>query len=239
LTCPFCIHNHPTKDVAWGKFNLQNFQTELLQSWPIFLRDFPWRHRISPYRIMVAEFMLQRTKAEQVRPVYQKFLHEYPDVVTLSKAKISPVSKYTRTLGIHWRAKHFIQAARFVVKNYSGRFPSHRNKLLAIPGVGEYVAGAILTVAFHKPEWVIDANIARVFNRYYNLKLTGEIRRKKKIVEKSKLFFNHPDPGKLLFCILDFSARICVPGKPHCPECLIRSRCRYTPKTKLKSINPH
>jgi A/G-specific adenine glycosylase len=188
-------------------------------------RDFPWRHRINPYRIMIAEFMLQRTRAEQVEPVYRQFLKRYPTVIPLSKAKIKEVTQYTKHLGIHWRAKHFISAVKFIIKEYKGRIPSNREKLLAIPGVGEYAAGAILTVAFQKPEWVIDSNIARFFNRYYGLGLQGEIRRKKGIIELSKQFFKYKNPRKLLFGILDFTALVCLPRNPLCTKCPLRRSC--------------
>jgi A/G-specific adenine glycosylase len=190
-------------------------------------RDFPWRHKINPYRILIAEFMLQRTRAEQVEPVYKQFLKQYPSVVSLSRAKTKGVAQYTKHLGIHWRAKHFITAAKFIVKEYKGRIPSNRAKLLAIPGVGEYVAGAILTVAFQKPEWVIDSNIARFLNRYHGLGLQGEIRRKKEIIELSKIYFNHKNPRKLLFGILDFTALICKPQNPECKQCSLKRTCKY------------
>jgi len=128
---------------------------------------------------------------------------------------------------MHWRAKHFITAARYVVKKYKGRIPSNRERLLAIPGVGEYVAGAILTVAFQKPEWVIDSNIARFLNRFYGLGLQGEIRRKKEIIELSKQFFKYNNPRKLFFAILDFTALVCQPRKPLCSKCLLKEKCRY------------
>ena len=174
--------------------------------------------------------MLQRTRAEQVEPVYKQFFKKYPTVVSLSKAKTKEVSKYTKHLGIHWRAKHFITAAKFIVKVYKGKIPVEREKLLAIPGVGEYVAGAILTAAFQKKEWVIDSNIARFFNRYYDLGLTGEIRRKKKIIELSKQLFKYKNPRKLLFAILDFTALVCKPINPQCNSCPLRRKCKYPVK---------
>jgi A/G-specific adenine glycosylase len=171
--------------------------------------------------------MLQRTRADQVEPVYKQFLKQYPSVISLSKAKTKDVAQYTKHLGIHWRAKHFITAAKFIVKEYKGRIPANREKLLAIPGVGEYVAGAILTVSFQKPEWVIDSNIARFLNRYHGLGLQGEIRRKKEIIELSKQFFNHKNPRKLLFGVLDFTALVCTPRNPKCVECPIKNNCKY------------
>ena len=198
------------------------------------LRDFTWRHKITPYRILIAEFMLQRTRAEQVEPVYTQFIKRYPTIVSLSKAKTKEVARYTKHLGIHWRAKHFVTAAKFIVKKYKGRIPAKREKLLAIPGVGEYVAGAILTVAFQKPEWVIDSNIARFLNRYHGLGLQGEIRRKKEIIELSKQFFKHNNTRKLLFSILDFTALVCLPRNPLCAKCSLKKRCKYSGSLELE-----
>ena len=171
--------------------------------------------------------MLQRTRAEQVEPIYKRFINRYPTVVSLSKAKTKDVAQFTKHLGMHWRAKHFIAAAKFIIQEYTGRIPSNREKLLAIPGVGEYVAGAILTVAFQKPEWVTDSNIARFLNRYHGLGLQGEIRRKKMIVELSKQFFHHRNPRKLLFSILDFTALVCLPRNPLCQSCPLKRKCKY------------
>ena len=176
---------------------------------------------------MIVEFMLQRTRAEQVEPVYTQFIKYYPSVVSLSNAKNKDVAQYTKHLGMHWRTKHFIAAAKFIVNEYKGKIPAERKKLLAIPGVGEYVAGAILTVAFQKPEWVIDSNIARFLNRYHGLGLQGEIRRKKEIIELSKQFFKYKNPRKLLFSVLDFTALVCLPRNPLCTKCPLRRKCKF------------
>lgn len=199
----------------------------LISNWKLYKRDFIWRHNPAPYKIMIAEFMLQRTKAEQVEPVYKKFLSKYPDVFTLAKARELSVCRFTDNLGLHKRGQNFIKAAKYVVKHYNGKFPDKRDSLLKIPGVGDYVAGAILTVCFNKPEYVIDANIARFINRYYGLNLTGEIRRKKQIIEKSKELFNFHDTRRLLFALLDFTALVCKPLKPDHDNCFLRKTCKY------------
>ena len=190
-------------------------------------RLFPWRQDITPYRILIAEFMLHRTKAEQVEPVYIDFLNKYPDIFTLSDAKEKDIAKVTDHLGLHWRSSHFIKAAKYIVENYYGIFPETREELLKIPGVGDYVAGAILTVCFNKNEYVIDSNIARFINRYYGLQLEGEIRRKKVIKEKAVEIFNYKDTRNLLFAILDFTAQVCKPGKPLCEKCCLNLKCKY------------
>lgn len=202
----------------------------LIQNHHLYYRDFLWRHTQDPYRIMIAEFMLHRTKAEQVAPVYYQFLEKYPDVNSLADADLDDVATVTQHLGLHWRAAHFIEACRFIKKEYNGLFPEERDKLLKIPGVGDYVAGAVLTVCFKKREYVIDSNIARFINRYYGLNLSGEIRRKKAILEKAKILFDNQYPDKLLFSILDFTALICKPKNPECKKCCLIELCQFQNK---------
>lgn len=207
--------------------NYSKVSRRLIQNWNLYNRDFIWRHDPSPYKIMIAEFMLQRTKAEQVEPVYKKFLRKYPDIFKLAKAKESDVSRFTKNLGLHKRGKNFIPAAKYIIEHYHGTFPEERQALLKIPGIGDYVAGAILTVCFNKPEYVIDANIARFINRYYGLHLKGEIRRKKEIINISKKLFNYSDTRNLLFALLDFAALICTPSKPEHERCPLSKNCHY------------
>lgn len=198
----------------------------IINDWSNYKRYFQWRNRVTPYRIMVAEFMLQRTKAEQVEPVYKKFLLQYPDIVSLSKARISSVEKYTSSLGLHKRAPNFINAAKYIVKNFKSKYPKTRKELLTIPGVGDYVAGAIMAVCFNNADYVIDSNIARFINRYSGLNLTGEIRRKKIIVEKAKELFKVKNQRNFLFALLDFTAIICKPINPNCKICVLVKTCK-------------
>ena len=195
-------------------------------------RDFPWRHTKDPYKIMIAEFMLHRTKAEQVVPVYLEFIRKYPDIKTLARTNFENIKKVTEHLGLHWRAKHFFKAAKYIIENCNGKFPEDYGKLQEIPGVGEYIAGAILTICFNKPAPVVDSNIARFINRYFSLNLSGEIRRKKKIVELSAKLFEYKNPGDLLFAIVDFTSLTCRPVNPLCDSCILKSKCSYIKKAQ-------
>jgi len=200
---------------------------KIVKNWGRYKRNYVWRNKITPYKIMIAEFMLQRTKAEQVEPVYKEFLKKYPDVLKLSKVRTKSISRFTNNLGLHKRGKNFTNAAKYIVKHHKGSFPKAREELLEIPGIGDYVAGAILTVCFNKPEYVIDSNIARFINRYYGFNLKGEIRRKKQIVEQAREVFTYPSTKKLLFALLDFTALVCKPLKPACGECIFKRSCKY------------
>ena len=174
---------------------------------------------------MVAEFMLQRTKADQVEQVYKRFLIQYPTINRLAKAKEKSVAKYTNSLGLHGRYKNFIAAAKYVVNELNGEFPKTQKEMLEIPGVGDYVAGAVLAVCSNSADYVIDSNIARFINRYYRLGLTGEIRRKKIIIEKSKKLFKTDNQRDLLFALLDYTALVCKPIKPDCDRCIF-NKCK-------------
>ncbi len=191
-------------------------------------RDFPWRHTRNPYKIMIAEFMLHRTKAQQVVPVYLEFIKKYPDIRSLASANAEHIKKVTEHLGLHWRSRHFVDAAKYIIERLDGRLPDNYDDLREIPGVGEYIAGAILTICFNKPVPVVDSNIARFINRFYGLRLEGELRRKKEIIKKASELFHHNEPGKLLFALVDFTALICQPGQPKCERCPLRSSCKFS-----------
>lgn len=206
--------------IGFNKFLLKNWNSS-------FFRHFPWRNNPTTYKILIAEFMLQRTKAEQVEPVYKKFICQYPSIKKLSRAKSKTIAKLTSSLGFYWRAKNFLYASKYIVNNFAGRFPKTRKELLTIPGIGDYVAGAIMAVCYNNAEYVIDSNIARFINRYYGFRLSGEIRRKKIIIDKSRELFRIHDQRKYLFALLDFTALICKPIKPRCYDCPLKKQCKF------------
>jgi A/G-specific adenine glycosylase len=205
----------------------EEIQKSLLRWGGAHFRDYPWRHTRDPYRVMIAEFMLHRTRADQVVPIYIEFIRRYPDVFTLAQADYSEVRKVTEHLGLHWRSGHFIEAARYVVQKYNGKFPETEEELRDIPGVGEYVAGVILIICYGKPHPAIDSNVARFINRVYGLHLTGEIRRKKEIKIMARELFAVQNPDKLLFAILDFTAAVCKSQSPLHDECPLKEMCKH------------
>lgn len=206
---------------------MDSVQDAIIANHHLYLRHFLWRAFHDPYAIMIAEFMLHRTRAEQVQPIYDDFLTHYPDLNSLANAPEEKIQSVTQHLGLHWRAAHFRKAALFILERFDGKIPRNRKDLLEIPGIGDYVAGAILVVCFGKPEHVIDSNIARFLNRYYGLGAIGEIRRKKVIVEKAKEFWNYGRTRTLLFALLDFAALFCSAKNPNCNNCIFRDSCFF------------
>lgn len=213
---------------------MSNISQEIIENHHLYKRDFRWRHTKDPYEIMIAEFMLQRTKAGQVVPVYANFLKKYPDIKSLSKADIEDIEKIIRPLGLHWRSAHFKKAAEYIIAEYNSNIPYSREELLKIPSVGDYVASVILAVSFSKNAPIVDSNIARVLNRYFGLDLVGEIRRNKKIVEKADELFSHCncEPKELLFAIIDFSALVCTPINPKHEICPFKDDCKFYIKNR-------
>ncbi|MCR4417761.1 MAG: DNA glycosylase [Ignavibacteria bacterium] len=212
--------------------SLSYIRNKLFKWYKINGRDFPWRHSKNPYRIMIAEFMLHRTKAEQVVAVYKEFIEKYPDVKSLASAELNEIKKVTEHLGLHWRAKHFITSANYIVEKYNGNIPANPEDILKIPGIGDYITGAIMVICFNKKYSVVDSNIARFLNRFFNLEIKGEIRRKKKIVVLSEQLFNSHKKTELLFALIDFCSLICKPIRPLCLKCSLFQRCMYKNKNK-------
>lgn len=205
----------------------KHLQKRIIKWYQVNERDFPWRNTTDPYKIMIAEFMLHRTKAEQVVPVYLEFIKKYPDIETLSTAKSNDIIKLTAGLGLHWRSKHFIESVKYIIGRHNRKFPEDYDDLRKIPGVGEYTAGVITTVCFKRPAPVVDSNIARFINRYWNLKLKGEIRRKKAVIDIAMELFTCDKTEKFLFALIDFTALICKPRQPECIKCFLKSTCKW------------
>lgn len=204
---------------------LNILQNILLQNWKHYKRYYSWRIKPTLYKVMIAEFMLQRTKADQVEPVYIKFLKQYPTISHLAKAKKKSVAKYTDSLGLYGRYTKFLAASKYIINELHGKFPKNQTEMLRIPGVGDYVAGAALAVCNNSADYVVDSNIARFINRYYGFGLTGEIRRKKTIIEKARKLFKTKNQRDLLFALLDYTAIICKPIKPDCDQCIFK-KCK-------------
>lgn len=190
-------------------------------------RDYPWRKTRDPFRILIAEMMLRRTKAEQVVPVYEQFFREYPDVDSLAETKKETLEKILQPLGLKWRIPSFRMVAREVREKYQSRIPETREELISLPGVGEYVAGAVLSIAYGKNEWVVDSNIVRIFKRYFGIETSREGRRDKHIIEMAKIYSSGKDPGRATMGILDITALVCKPGKPSCEKCPLKEQCHY------------
>lgn len=203
------------------------FRQKILKWYVKHGRNYPWRKTRNAFRVLIAEIMLRRTKADQVRPVYEKVFKKYPDIKVLSKAKSKDLAKILYPLGLKWRIPVFKLIAIELMKHYKGKVPKNRNELKTLSGIGDYVAGAVLSIAFNKKEWIIDSNIVRVFKRYFGVKTSKEGRRDKHLIEMAKMYIRSRNPKKANLALLDFASLVCKPRKPEHAICPLTDACSY------------
>src|SRR5262245_43388378 len=130
-------------------------------------RPLPWRETYDPYHVWISEVMLQQTQVETVLPYYHRFLSELPGIRALAAADEDQVLTLWSGLGYYSRARNLMAAAQMVVQDHGGVLPDDYDRLLELPGVGQYMAGAILSIAFNKPYPIVDGNVRRVLCRIY------------------------------------------------------------------------
>ena len=135
------------------------FQKKVLDFYAKNGRSFPWRRTKDPYHILVSEIMLQQTQTHRVVPKYEEFLKKFPTIISLASAPLADVLRVWQGLGYNRRALYLQRTAKAVTANYGGQIPSSISKLLALPGIGPYTAGAIMAFAHNKPVVIIETNI--------------------------------------------------------------------------------
>ncbi len=191
-------------------------------------RDFPWRRTSDPYRLLIAEIMLHRTQASQVVPVYEKFIESYPDIKSLAQATNTDLKENLYSLGLHWRIDLIFSMVHMINEEYQGVIPSDKDKLLALPGVSEYIASALRCFAWNYPEPIIDTNTVRVVGRLYNLEVRDSTRRNRKFRNMVAEIVDPNEPRLFNYALLDLADKVCTKRKPpDCAVCPLLSACAY------------
>jgi len=207
--------------------NIRIFRNKIIEWFNRNGRTYPWRETIDPFKVLIAEMMLRRTKADQVKSVYEQLFTEYPDVESLTRVESKKIEEILYPLGLKWRNPAFGMVAREIKEKYHCKVPETREELTALPGVGEYVAGAVLSIAYGRKEWIVDSNIVRLFRRYFGINTSKEGRRDRHVIEMARIYSSGRDPRKANLAILDFTALICTPRKPDCQKCPLKRNCHY------------
>ncbi|MCI8331954.1 MAG: A/G-specific adenine glycosylase [Clostridiales bacterium] len=189
-------------------------------------RDLPWRHTKDPYHIWISEIMAQQTRIQFLLAYYNRFVTLFPSVESLAAASQEEVLKAWEGLGYYSRAKNLQKAARIVVGDYGGRLPDIKEALLALPGIGEYTAGAILSIAYDKPVPAVDGNVLRVFARLESddtdIMLPAAKRMAAKRVEQ---LFPPARAGCFTQALMELGALVCIPQNPKCGGCPLSQHC--------------
>jgi A/G-specific adenine glycosylase len=210
--------------------NLLSFQNQLLNWFASEQRSFPWRHKSTPYKILVAEKLLQQTRAnEVVVNVFEQLLANYPSPFALAKADVNDVEELFRPLGLVYRAKELCKMAQELVRDYDGQVPNDLKKLLRLTGVGDYSARAVLTFAFEENVPIVDTNVARFLYRLYEIPdpFPSNPARKKSLIEIAANLIPDGSARDFNFALLDLCAKICKLNNPACFICPVQKFCLY------------
>jgi A/G-specific adenine glycosylase len=173
---------------------------------------------------MVSEFMLQQTVVKTVIPFFNRFVHKWQNVRSLSRASEDELLKHWQGLGYYSRARNLLKTAKIISRDFNGIIPNNQDELIRLPGIGEYASAAILAIAYNKPSVVIDGNIKRVISRYLGIK--GTLENNKKIIEnaaqKLSVEKNNQNYSQGM---MELGALVCTPKSPSCEICPVSETC--------------
>lgn len=201
------------------------FRKKLLDWFEKNGRDFPWRKADDPYKILVGEIMLQKTRAENIIDVYKNFLNKYSDPETLANSDIREIENTVEPLGLYRRRSKTLKQ----IGNYFNEkgTPKAEEELEGIHGIGRYIANAFLSVAFGKPRPIVDTNVKRIYSRFFSLEVGSDPRRNPKIWEFVEKTLPEGNARDFNLALVDFGAKICKKGSPLCDKCPLRKKCSY------------
>lgn len=205
---------------------LARFRKNLLAWFKQFQRDLPWRRSRDPYAIWLSEIMLQQTRVAAVIPYFERFLQSFPTIQSLAEAQQQEVLRLWSGLGYYSRARNLQKAARQIVERHSGKFPSDQAEALALSGVGNYTAAAILSIAFGKQLAVLDGNVARVLARLGAVH--GDLRagnRWAQLQATADTLLDPRAPGDWNQALMELGATLCTPRSPQCLLCPVAEFC--------------
>jgi len=188
----------------WGRHNFTNF---------------PWRYTDNKWHALVAELMLQRTKAEQVLPVYLLFCKNYASPKDYSSSNSSPF----QSLGLHWRENNLYMLADILSHH---EIPLNKDQLLLLPGIGDYIASAFLSLHTGKRVRIIDSNVVRLYGRFFGFTTDGETRRKDWFIQLAEKITPLRAFKDFNYAVIDFTRMVCKP-RPLCSKCILTRKCSF------------
>ncbi|EEF58515.1 HhH-GPD family protein [Pedosphaera parvula] len=204
------------------------FQKKLSHWWRVNAREFPWRNdNATSYHLIVSELLLQRTRAETVELYWPKFINIFSDWDTLANTSEKKICKILQPLGLSRQRAPRIKALAVEICTEKGRFPQTQEDILLLPGVGQYIANAILLFVHDVPAPLLDVNMARVLERYFGSRKLVDIRFDPYLQSLSKMIVTNNDPRMINWAILDLGALVCKSANPICNQCPLKSNCRH------------
>ncbi|MCP3029639.1 hypothetical protein [Halobacillus sp. A5] len=204
---------------------IEFFQLNLINWGSNHFVDFPWRYTENHWHALAAEIMLQRTNANQVINVYKEFCEKYPSPEDYIDDK---APNTFNSLGLKWREELLQKLAYFLTLQ---EIPKNKKELIKLPGVGEYIAAAFLSLHLNIIATIIDSNVVRVYGRFFGFPTDSETRRKKWFIEFANKLTPLDNHRRYNYAVIDFTREICRP-KPQCHRCLLNKYCSFNFREK-------
>ncbi len=207
---------------------MTKFSNAMLEWYDRNRRDLPWRAKNDikpdPYHVWMSEIMLQQTTVATVKSYFEKFLYLWPTVEEMAASPQEDILKEWAGLGYYARARNLHRCANVITEEYGGKFPTTEYELIKLPGIGDYTAAAIASIAFGEAAAVVDGNIERIISRVHRIN-TPLPQAKKIIKEKTALVTPNQRPGDFAQAMMDLGASHCSPKKPSCLLCPVHNMC--------------
>lgn len=216
-----------------------NLKEQLLRWYHLNHRKLPFRETHDPYHIWISEIMAQQTQIDTMIPYYQKWLERFPTITSVAEADEMDILKAWEGLGYYRRVRNIQSAAKIIQHLFNGQFPTEYSDVLSLPGIGEYTAGAICSIAYNTPVVAIDGNVIRVITRLFGI--SDDVGKKTTIESiKSRIipYLDDNNNRYLTQAWMEMGALVCTPKQPKCKDCPLKEHC-YANKHDLQSDLPN
>lgn len=233
------VANNNHKNTSLKLIPLQNpdFSRNLLNWYKDHKRQMPWRGELDPYKIWISEIMLQQTRVDQATPYFRNFISLFPNVYDLAKADQQEVLKAWEGLGYYSRARNLHSAAKTVVNEYDGKIPATYDEIIKLKGIGPYTAAAVTSIAFNKPNAVVDGNVIRVLTRYFGIEDdTRSSKTRNRVQDLANELIDEDHPGDFNQALMELGSIVCTPSSPSCDICPVQTNCVASAMAKTDTI---
>ncbi|MEC0269714.1 hypothetical protein [Paenibacillus anseongense] len=205
------------------------FWTSLLDWFSHGSRSYPWRKTYNPYHVLLAEFLLQQTHVRKVESVYHNILNTYPTLGHIAVAEINSLVKFFEPIGLLYRSTRLRDTAEIIVSDYGANVPDTYKELISLPGIGDYIANAVLCYAYDQNTVPVDTNVIRLFSRYFGFASDKARPRtdKKLALNIASVFPESIEYRKANLAILDYAGLVCTARNPVCVSCCFSNYCTY------------
>ncbi len=221
------IHDSVAHDSRWHQATWRSDVRRRLLAWfAVHARVLPWRSDPTPYRVWISEIMLQQTQVATVLPYFERFIHRLPDVESLARIDEAELMRLWEGLGYYRRARSMHAAAKRIVVDHRGEFPTDFNDVLALPGIGRYTAGAILSISADQAQPILEGNTVRVFSRLIGLREVPTTTPANRLLWTfAETMLPRRGSGTFNQAAMELGALICTPRSPNCEGCPVHQRC--------------